>query len=230
MSKQKAPRPYKKEAKSEDILCNEQLFIDSPGDFLARTIVDELRKIQEWATLFRGGIHHYKKMDYSMRSLPALRVYIDRYTKQFDSWFIEGDVTLDIILPASLRRHELEDYPSQIANALLQQFRRPSYFQTLCELVPGVNELGKTFTVDKSLGFEVGNNVVPLTQITANFRIDIRKWDEYLEETFRTKDSPFEKVLGNLKLIAIEIQGLNDDLDENGPNVTLETNILPKNE
>lgn len=214
-----------KTPESKEVLKNKKLFIDGPSDFLPRLIANELKSIPEWANLFKGGIDNYKKMDYSMRALPALRIYIDDYRKAFDSWFIDGDVTLDVILPASLRRYEAEDVPSQIANALLQQFRRPGFFDILREVIPGLNELGKEFNVDKSLGFEIKTNIVPLTQIKANFRIDLREWDQYLEDTFRTKDEPFKKVLGNLESIAYTIQGLEDDLDVDNPNVEIDTLI-----
>lgn len=218
-------REYKETPKSKTGLCNEQLFIDGPSDYLPRFIVDELKKVTQWAKLFIGGIDHYKKMDYSMRSLPALRIYTESYGKKFDSWFINGDVTLDVIFPASLRRHDLEDIPGQVANALLQQFRRPTFFSTLRGNIPGLNELGKEFNVDKALGFQIKDNIVPLTQIKANFRIDLREWDTYLTETFRTKDEPFKKVLGNLDAIAVTIQGVDDDLDTESPN-TEDTMII----
>jgi len=219
------PRPYEQTPKSKDNLFNEKLFIDSPGDYLVRNIIDELKKISQWATLFKGGLDHYKRMDYSIRAVPAIRAYVDFYNKQFDSWFIEGDVTLDVILPADLRRYELEDVPGQIANALLQQFRRPTFFATLRELVPGLNELGKTFNVDKSLGFEINENIVPLTQIKANFRIDLREWDDYLTSTFRTKDEPFKKILANLEQISITVQAIEDNLEVKTPNIEIKENI-----
>jgi hypothetical protein len=78
-------------------------------------------------------------------------------------------------------------------------------------LVPGLNELGKTFSVDKSMGFEWGDNVVPLTQIRVNFRINLEQWDLYLERTNRTKDSPFEETLANLERIVSTVQALRDD-------------------
>lgn len=213
---------------SEDIKKNSQLFIDGPGDFLSRSIANNLKEIPQWKSLFRGGIDNYKKMDYSMRGIPALRIYTDFYSKQFDSWFITGDITLDVILPADLRRYELEDVPAQISNALLQQFRRPNFFATLRGEIPGLNELGKSFDIDKTLGFQIKENIVPLTQIKANFRIDLREWDTYLEETFRTKDDPFKKVLGNLEQIAIKIQGIEDDLDVENPNVEIDALIKTK--
>ena len=200
---------YDKDASGAQI--KEQPFFNGPAEFLVQEVVRQLLAIPQWKALFGEEINFYKRMDYSIRSLPALRIYNDSLTKEFESWFVEGDLKADIIFPAVLRRDELQQIQDSVSMALLQQFRRPTFFDTLTQRVPGLNELGKRFTVDKSLGFEWEEAEVPLTQITINFRLDLRVWDQYLEETDRTKDSPFEKVLGNLDRIVTTIQGLKDD-------------------
>lgn len=187
------------------------LFFDGPGEFLAREIVTRLKVGDPWKTLFGDAIDAYQRMDYSERAFPALRIYDRGYTKEFDSWFINGDIFIDLIWPPSIRRRETQQLPDTVASALLQQFRRPGFFAELCGAVPGLNELGKRFSVDKSLGFEWKDGVIPLTQITVNFRVDLREWDRYLERTDRTKDSPFEVAIGDLRRMVSEIQGLHDD-------------------
>lgn len=185
-------------------------FISSPGDFLVKTLRDLLRLVPQFRLIFGDAVDSYKRMDYGIRQLPALRIYSGSYTKEFESWFINGDITLDVILPASLRREELEQVQDTIANALLQQFRRPTFFATVEAAVPGLNQLGSRQSVDKTLGFQWDEAIVPLTQITVNFRIDLRKWDDYLESTNRTKDDPFERTLADLTKLVGTIQGLND--------------------
>lgn len=194
------------------------LFYDGPAEFLCKKVVDSLRLVPQFAQLFgitdtfpEGYIDAYKRLDYPIRALPALRIYNNDYEKQFDSWFIEGDLLADLIWPASLRRNELQQYQDTVSTALLQQFRRPEFFEALSEAVPGLNELGKRFFTDKSLGFEWGDSVVPLTQMRLNFRIDLRIWDDYLERTNRTKDSPFEETLATLTRIVTTIQALRDN-------------------
>ncbi len=186
-------------------------FIDSPADFLVKTLREKIMAVEEFALIFGESIDAYKRMDYSTREIPALRIYNNAYVKESESWFITGDVLLDVILPASLRRQELQQIPDVISGALLQQFRRPTFFQEMEVVVPGLNELGKRFSVDKSLGFEWGEEIVPLTQLVVNFRLDLRKWDEYLESDNRTKDDPFKRTLGGLRTLAGIIQGLEDD-------------------
>ena len=151
-------------------------------------------------------------MDYSIRSLPALRIYSEMGRKEFDSWFVSGELKCDIIWPANIRRVEHTQVQDTLVSAIVQQFRRPGFFDAVELSVPGLNEMGKTVEWDKSLGFSMSEDeVVPLTQVTLNFRIDLREWDEYLEQTNRTKDSPFEPVLAELTRISSVIRGLKDD-------------------
>lgn len=188
-------------------------FFTGPAEFLVQSIARELRLVPQWAKIFADQIDYYMRMDYSLRSLPALRIYNDSQIKEFESWYINGDVKADIILPASVRRNELQQLQDTLSSALMQQFRRPEFFDLMGQRVPGLNELGKRFSVDKSLGFQMEENMVPLTQITINFRLDLRIWDNYLEETFRTKDTPFEASLKNLDRIVSTIEGLRDDAE-----------------
>lgn len=187
------------------------LWATGPAEFICKEIAASLLKDDVWKALFGEYVDGYKRMDYPIRGLPALRIYNNDYVKSFDSWFIEGDIVCDLIFPASIRRAETEQLPDSITAALLQQFRRPSFFEDLCSRIPGLNELGKRFNVDKSLAFEWEEQEVPLTQINVNFRLDLRAWDLYLESDNRTKDDPFVRTLGDLKKIVSTIQALRDD-------------------
>lgn len=185
-------------------------FLDGPAEFLCKTIARLLIADPKWKAIFSDFIDPYKRMDYPMRALPCLRVYNNTLDKTAESWFIEGDVLLDCILPANLRRNDLQQVQDTLSAALLQQFRRRDFFLAVEAACPGLNELGKRFSVDKSLGFEWGEDLVPLTQMTVNFRIDLREWDRYLEDQSRTVNDPYEKTLGELTKIFTRIEGLND--------------------
>lgn len=187
------------------------LFLDGPAEFLVKTIAAQIFAVPQFAEIFDEFIDPYRRMDYPMRALPALRIYNEVYTKEFESWFINGDVKMDVIFPPSIRRNETQQLQDTITSALVQQFRRQPFFDTCSLTVPGLNELGKRLDVDKSLGFEWEQQIVPLTQIAVNFRLDLRAWDVYLEASSRTKEDPFEKTLGNLKRIVVAVKGLRDD-------------------
>lgn len=200
------------------------LFKDGPVQFLVKQLVQAIAKEPHWAKLFGESIEQYDREDFSMRELPALRVYNFTYTKEHESHYIVGDVFLDVILPPFIRRDQLEDVQSQIASALLQQFRRQPFFYALQQVVPGLNELGKVFSVDKTLGFQNSTmeDECPVTHITANFRIDLKDWDEYLESQGRTKEDPFDVTLENLATIATTIQTVRVDADLTTADVQLQ--------
>lgn len=187
------------------------LYLTGPSDYLTEVIEAQLKTSDSWSTFFGDSIDGYKRMDYSYRSLPALRIYNETVLKQNESWFMDGDVKADIIFPASIRRDDLARIPGVVSNALLQQFRRTAFFTAVSTEVPGLNELGRRFDIDKSLAFEFGDDLVPLTQLTINFRIDLRKWDDYLVENNRSKEDPFERLLGNLKTLAGDIDAYDGD-------------------
>lgn len=205
---------------------NPSPFLDGPGEFLASTVSDLVKKESHFCKIFGSSIDDYERQDYSMRELPALRFYVMNYTKETESHYINGEVHCDVILPAEIRRSEGEKFPSQIANALLQQFRRPSFFAQVQAGVPGLNELGKVFSVDKSMSFQTEgmSDECPVVHITLNFRLDLKIWDDYLEKEGRTKDEPFDVTLANLAEIASVIQGIkiNDDASQDTL-VTLQT-------
>ena len=189
------------------------LLYDNPTEFLVKKVVEVISSYTEWTKIFGVSIDPYMRMDYGARNLPALRVYNNNYIKSYESWFVEGDLIFDVILPASIRRAETQQLQDTLSAALLQQLRSTTFFNTVEENVPGLNELGKRVSVNKELGFKWGDDAVPLTQITVNFKVDLREWDRYLEETNRTKNSPFQEVLGDLEKIVTTIEGMRDDLE-----------------
>jgi hypothetical protein len=187
------------------------LYLTGPAEFLCSEIAKYIGAFPAWKTFFGEYVDPYKRMDYPVRALPALRIYNNTFQKDYESWFVEGDILLDAIFPASIRRTETQQLPDTITNALLQQFRSPEMFEAMCAVIPGLNELGKRFSADKSLAFEWGEELVPLTQMNLNFKIDLRAWDLYLESDNRTKEKPFERTLGDLEKLFTTIDGLRDD-------------------
>lgn len=190
------------------------LFLSGPAEFLISQLVLQLAAVPQFKAVFGDSIFGYQRMDFSIRQLPGMRIYNETYTKDAENWYVNGDIKMDIVWPANLRREELQQLPDSITAALMQQLRRPTFFNSMQAVVPGLNELGKVFSVDKTLGFDWGEEIVPLTQVTVNFRIDLREWDLYLEQTDRTKDIPFEKTLGDLKKLNMLFEGLQDDMEK----------------
>lgn len=191
------------------------LFLTQPAEFLVSEVAEFFRGTERWSKFFGESIDDYCRYDYSTRQLPAMRIYIDRWTKQFESWFVEGEMKIDVALTPSLRREELQQYSQTLAGAIMQQMRSPSFFQLIDSAVPGLNELGKTLSSDLTMAFEYQDGVVPLVQVTANFKIDLREWDLYSESDNRTKNEPFARPLGDLRKIATTIEALrSEDADD----------------
>lgn len=194
-----------------DYLVNEPTpFLDGPAEFLAKTVAAEFRKVRQWNLVFKDFIDGYKRMDYGIRNLPALRFFNEVASKQSDQGWITGDLLCDAILPPSLRRDELQQVQDTVSAAVWQQFRRDGFFMAIRAAVPGLNELGRVLSVDKSLGYQwqEGEEVVPLTRFTINFKLDLRIWDDYLIEQLRDREDPFERTLKNLEKIAVTIDGV----------------------
>lgn len=186
-------------------------FIDGPADTLVKATAQSIAKVKQFKLIFGENIDVYERVDYNIRQLPALRIYNHEYTKEQESHYIRGELLMDIIWPPSLRRAELQRFQDVLSSALLQQLRRPNYFKDLVAAVPGLNEHGKVFTVNKALGMRWEEDYVPLTEIRVNFRIDLKVWDAYLESTGREKTDPFDVTLKDLELIAAQIQPVRDD-------------------
>ena len=189
------------------------IFLDGPGDLLCKLIAQEIAKVPEWLAVFENSIDTYERFDFTLRQLPALRIYSHLLRKEQESHYCVGDVLIDIVLPPSLRREDLQTVQDRLGSAMLQQFRRPTFFQALRAVVPGLNELGKVFVIDKTLGMKWQEETCPITQLQVNFRLDLKEWDHYLEEEGRTKDEPFKRTLGELKRIVTTIDGLRTGAD-----------------
>lgn len=201
------------------------IFLDGPAEFLTKSIAKAIIDEPHFNQIFGTSVECYDREDFSIRDLPALRVYNFDYTKEHESHYINGQIQMDVILPPLIRRDQTEEYQGRISSALLQQFRRPEFFAAMKQSIPGLNELGKVFSVNKSLGFQNTqmSDECPVTHITLNFRIDLKVWDQYLEDTGRTKDDPFDVVLEDLRKIASEIQAIRIDADLATKDVLLQT-------
>lgn len=204
-----------------------KLFLDGPSEFLAKSVALGIMEEKHFAEIFGDSVVDYDKEDFSIRELPGLRVYNFQTTKEHESHYITGDLKLDVVLPPTLRRTQTQDIPSKIAMALLQQFRRPNFFESMRKSVPGLNELGKVFSVNKELVYQntQQEDECPVIQITLNFRIDQKQWDEYLEEQGRTKDDPFDVTVEDLKSICTVIQGIREHVGEKPKDIQLGVDV-----
>lgn len=194
-----------------DLLENPTWFLQ-PGDRIVETIVEQLLAHKVFSLIFGESIYGYKRMDIGIREMPALRVYNDTGRKEAETWYLGGDIKIDIIFPASIRREQTQKLPDLVASAMLSLFRAQPFFTLVRASVPGLNQLGWFFSFDKTLAFQPGENVdpCPVTQLVVNFRVNLEEFDRYLESDDRTPEQPFERTLADLETIYLAIQAKDD--------------------
>lgn len=193
----------------EQLLGARSPFISGPGELLCHHTARLLLEVPEWKAFFGECIDGYYRQDYSIRSLPALRFYSDRYEMETQSWWLDGNVTMDMLLPPSLRREDLQKVADVAVAALLQQFRRPDFFGALRGVVPGLNYYGKGFKADKNKAWQPESQetqLIPMADVQLSFRVDMREWDAFLESDDRTVNDPFRRTLKTLASIATIIR------------------------
>jgi hypothetical protein len=177
-----------------------------PGDKIVATLVDAIKAEPVFSRIFGSSVYGYKRMDIGVREMPAMRIYNDTGRKEAETWYLNGDVKLEVILPASTRRQDLQRLSDLMTSALIAWFRAQPTFRTVAAKVPGLNQLGWFFSFDKSLAFQPGadSDPCPLTQITVNYRVLLNEWDAYLESDDRTSEEPFRRTLADLERIYVE--------------------------
>lgn len=198
-----------------DILAAPSWFLQ-PTDKIVPSVVEGLKAEPLFADMFGDAIEPYQRGDFSVRDLPALRVFDPSGKKDAETWYGDGVLRLEVIFPPAIRREELQAYPSLVRAALLAQFRREAFFQAVRAKVPGLNRLGWSFSWDNTLGFVARDTeeICPMVQITLDWRVDLAEWDRYLESDDRTVDEPFKQTLGDLrKMVATANAMLEDGTD-----------------
>lgn len=193
-------------------------FLSSPGDDLVVKTVRQLASIPAFVKLFGPYTDDkdqqrwapYQRMDWSLRQLPAMNIFeSNTESKDSDQAFLTGTVSFQIFWPANFRRNDLARVPAAFKGVMENFFNSQWVRDMLDELywitrpmkVYGLNEYGKTMTwVPQTEGI-VETELVPVTQVDANYRIDLRAWNRALEFMGRTKDDPFSQSLYDLTVI-----------------------------
>lgn len=175
-------------------------FIKIFGPYKPQSEIDD--KNQRWAD--------YQRFDWSMRQLPAINCFESQTEiKESDQAFLNGSLTLQIFWPANFRRSDMRRvevafkgalenfFSSKYVNSMLDEL----YWIQRPEKVYGLNQLGKTLTWTPNTEGIVESELVPVTILDVQYRIDLRAWYRALEFMNRTKDEPFEETLDNLIVI-----------------------------
>lgn len=209
-------------------------FLSSPGEDLVPKLLMQLASVPGMVKLFGpytplpdgNGAKSaqrwadYERKDWSMRQLPAINVFealIENKTS--DNAWLNGTVQIQIFWPASFRRSDFTRVPAAMKGVLQNFFASKYVTDMLDELysairpmkVNALNELGKTIDWTPNAEGLVGSELVPVTVMNANYRIDLRAWYRTLEFQGRTKEDPFEDTLLDLSIIAGDFNGVTTD-------------------
>jgi hypothetical protein len=161
----------------------------------------------------------YSKFDWSLRQLPAISIYEgDPEIKQSDNGFLDGSLRLMVFWPASMRRPDLQQIPVLFKGAMQNFFTSqwceglldPYPTLNLATKVPGLNRLGREITWSPNTEGKLGEDTVPVTILDVKYRIDLRRWNDYLVSQGMTPEDPFEVTLAAWAEISATYQGVVD--------------------
>lgn len=216
--------------KEQDLI---NLFIDAPGQFLVLKTLQQMSTVPGLAKLFGpltiGPIENgsavgqqqkwadYERWDWSMRQLPAISVFeAETEDKTSRNAWLNGTINFQVVWPASFRRSDWSRIPVAFKGAM-QNFFESAYTNSMLDeiywhvrpqKVPGLNEYGKIMTFTPNLEGIVEKEKVPVTLVSAKYRIDLRAWYRYLNFDNRTQDQPFTRTLADLTQLGGEYDGV----------------------
>lgn len=222
-----------------------------PSEFLVAKTLDQLGSIKAFTDLFgpytaptgspsddQQRWADYQRFDWTIRQLPAINVFESATpeSKDSDQAFLRGNISFQIFWPANFKRSDSRRVEVAFKGALQNFFSSKYVRDMLDELyyiqrpmkVHGLNEYGKTMTWTPNTNAIVENEIVPVTIIDANYRIDLRSWYRALEFMDRTKDNPFEATLDNLGGIGGATTGVDSGYDGKNDAGDTEINVPVK--
>lgn len=218
--------------KEPDIIKN---FLTGPGEFIVAQTLLQMSSVPPFLKLFgpytpkvdadgnKVGAKDsqrwsdYSKYDWTMRQLPAISIYEGEVENKVskNAW-LNGSIMFQIFWPASQRRSDWSRVQTAFKGAMQNFFESHWITDMLDELfkiqrpmkVPGLNEYGKELVWTPNVEGIIENEAVPVTLITARYRIDLRAWYRAMEFDDRTVESPFERTLADLTEVKGEYDGV----------------------
>jgi len=229
----------------------DELFLTGPGEELVQKTLLQLSSIPGMVQIFgpykkdTAGKKNsdqqrwadYQRFDWSIRPLPAINIFESQTeAKSAENGFLIGNVSFQIFWPPNFRRSDLTGVAKAFKGALENFFASQLCADMLDELyhiqrpakVAGLNEYGKTLSWSPNVEGIVESELVPVTILEVQYRIDLRAWYRTLEYQGRTKSNPFAKTLDDLTQIAgllADGKGYQGIDDENFVWITLEDRI-----
>lgn len=186
-------------------------FLSGPGEALVPYFLAALSACEPFAKIFgpaktkKGewlSWADYPRDDWSIRQLPAVNVYEGgTETKQSPNGFLEGSLQVVVFWAPNLRRSDVSRMPAMFQAALLN-FLESDACRALLDphpavnvdtKVPGLNRLGAEVNWSPNTEGIVEDELVPVTMVEVRYRVDLRRWYQFLESEGRTMSDPFRK-------------------------------------
>ncbi len=225
-------------------------FLTGPGEDIVPKTLLQLSAIPQFVTLFgpyksdasgnkksdQQRWADYQRMDWSIRQLPVINVFeAESLNRDSDQAFLRGTVQIQAYWPANMRRGDLARVPATFS-AILENFFSSHYCTDMLDphftiqrpmKVFGLNEYGKMLTWSPNVEGLVENELVPVTILNVQYRIDLRAWYRQLHFTTRTRQNPFvADQFGPLTEIDISYNGIDPDPEvTNNPQIVIEDTI-----
>ena len=228
-----------------------EAFLSSPGDDLIGKLCLQMSKVDSFVSLFGPYLSDptgaknsdnqrwadYPRMDWSIRQLPAINIFENQQeTKESDNAYLNGSITLQVYWPPNFRRSDLGRIPAAF-KGVVENFFSSAYTMSMLdelyyvdrpEKVFGLNQIGKTLTWSPNSEGVIDSEMVPVTIIDVNYRIDLRAWYRALEFMARTKGEPFKATLDDLSTLDFSFDGV-DNLEANPVWVSIESRLTVSN-
>jgi hypothetical protein len=194
------------------------LFLSGPGEDLIPKTLMQMAKVPGFIVLFGSYVPEsdqqrwadYNRFDWNIRQLPTINVFeAAEENKDSDQAFLRGTVNFQVYWPPNARRGDSRRIEAAF-KGVVENFFSSDYTKTMLdeiyfierpEKVYGLNEYGKTLTWSPNTEGIIADELVPVTIVNVQYRIDLRAWYRALEYMYRTKGEPFKATLDDLKII-----------------------------
>ncbi len=223
------------QARTEDL---EKRSTPTPCKLLVKRLMEEMGKIEFFQKTF-GPMREwdradqrwacYERGDWSMRQMPAIMVfdYGGESQTSLNGW-LTGTIRIVALWPAQLRRHDWAEVP-KIFKGMVQHFFHSKYCGALLDRIPGenletkvggLNELGKEISWIPNMAGMVAEERVPATILDIKYRIDLRRFYDYLEDLGYSQEEPFKQTVFPLEYVGATLQGTAGGVAEDSAKVT----------
>lgn len=153
-----------------------------PTANIGAALRDYLLTVPRLTSFFKENMFYYYRQDNSLRSLPALNMYLLDETNPSQFGFIDGRLEFSITLPPSLKRDKVPDVACRISNhlALVLNTDAPLYY--VRDYSPGLTNLsfGSRISYEKAYKLDGKKVDAYIVVGVANFSVNMVEYYESL--------------------------------------------------